>query len=88
MFPNSDNQIPRVAPVRPSRLLWVPLVAGALGYVLINGWPHLLWNFTYRGDWDHRFYTRCVYIGRYTQVVQPVDGACPYVRFFKETGRG
>jgi len=79
-----DEHPPRIAPIRPSKLLWALVVVAALAFVLSEGWPHLLWNFTYRGDWDHRTYTRCLYVGHHTQTVFPTDGLCPYVRFFKE----
>lgn len=79
-----EQAAPRVPIIRAGKLFWLPVLLGLVAGLYILGWPHLLWDFTYQGDYDHRHYVRCQYVGRYTQVVAPSDGQCPYIRFFKQ----
>jgi hypothetical protein len=83
---DQDQAPPRVPPFRLRKLMWVPLVLGMAGVVVVNGWPHLLWSFVWTGDPDNRTYLSCNYVGRYSQRIEPADGKCPYVLFFKSGG--
>lgn len=72
--------------MRPSKLLWVAIIAGAAGSMWLYGTPHMLWNYRYTGSYDQKFYTSCDYIGRDSQRVRPHNGECPFVMLLKPAG--
>ena len=72
--------------VRPSKLLWLPMLAAAAGALWVFGTPHLLWEYQYLGKAEPRLMLSCDYIGRHAQTVPSIDGHCPLIMFFRSTG--
>lgn len=68
---------PRVVWLRPTKLAWLPVVAAMLGFVAVNGPPHMLWEYRFTGSGDARTYLSCRYVGRYGRQIDPVGGTCP-----------
>jgi hypothetical protein len=82
----SGNRKPRVALVRPSKLLWLPLTAITIGALLVFGTPHLRFQYSYvppAATGTNRTYLSCDYIGWHTQRVIPTDGQCPMILFLR-----
>lgn len=76
----------RVPLVRPTKLLWMPAL-GAIALALsLYGTPHMLWSYHSTGTLDDKFYLDCLYLGRHSQRVVPINGECPIILFFKDTG--
>jgi hypothetical protein len=76
----------RVPFVRPSKLLWVPALGAIALSLTLYGTPHLLWSYHYTGTPDDKTYLDCLYLGRHSQRVLPIDGDCPIILFFKDDG--
>lgn len=72
----------RVPLVRPSKLVWLLVLAGLAGVVLTLGTPHLRYIYTYTGSREHPYYQRCEYAGWDSQIFYPGGGDCPVIRFF------
>jgi hypothetical protein len=50
------------------------------------GTPHLLWDYRYVGETDHKQMLSCGYAGQFPQRVAALDGACPLIMFFRRSG--
>lgn len=73
-----------VLPVRPAKLLWLP-IAGAIGYTLLHGAPHLLFQYEYAASGAH---LSCTYVGKSIKRMAPVGDHCPLIRLLKSSSDG
>ena len=70
-----------VALVRPMKMIWVPVLAALFGFTVLIGSAHPLTTYRYHGDYDHKIYERCDYVGRHPHSTYPTDGKCPWFVF-------
>lgn len=78
--------------IRPKFFIWV--VAPVVIYLIYLTWgsPHIAWNYSWRnnGTYDpfaDRWYVSCEYIGSTgSHFYKPVDGKCPWFKFYKTEG--
>lgn len=79
---------PRTLWVRPSKLLWLPAIAAAIGGAVTVGTPHMLWSYRYTGSSDSKYFLSCDYLGSSSQRVTPHDGKCPFILLLKPVPGG
>jgi len=66
-----------VAPIRPSQLVWLPIVLGVLWAGRHYGTPHLRVVYVWSGTTSHPTYHECQYWGLHPFKVRPRFGKCP-----------
>jgi len=68
-----------VAPVRLSKLAWLPIALGALWAGYHYGTPHLRVVYVWSGTRAHPTYHECQYWGLHPFKVRPLYGECPII---------
>lgn len=74
---SKQGKVGFVAPVRLSKLAWLPIVLGALWAGYHYGTPHLRVAYVWSGSRAHPTYHECQYWGLNPFKVRPVYGECP-----------
>lgn len=74
-----EDSKPSVAWVRPSNLLWVPVVGFIGAATALWGTPHLRVSYSWSSRAAAPFYQACEYWGASSFRVRPADGKCPLV---------
>ena len=73
-----------VAPIRPTKLIWIPAASFIFGWTWAVGTPHVLTTYRWTGSAEHKVYLSCDYLGRFSQRVAPTDGRCDWIAFLKD----
>ncbi len=80
--------------LRPSYFIWIIVPLALYLVYLAFGLPHAIWSYDWRDNGTHdpfvtRWYTRCTLAGPYGLfTIYPVDGKCPWLRFYKKQEGG
>lgn len=82
--------------IRPSYLLWVPIVAAAYAGYATFGTPHLIWSYSFelhgsndRWDYAARHYTSCTFVGMTGVFARnAIDGRCHWIAFRRDDEAG
>lgn len=86
--PANTKSRARVWPVRPSKLVWVPIVAALWWVTQVYGTPHLRFQYTWSGHPDRPIFHVCDYVGLHSQRVHPRFGErCPLIRLLTAAAR-
>lgn len=79
----TTKRLARVWPVRPGKLLWVPIIAGLWWAVEVYGTPHLRFAAKWTGEPSHKIYLECDYVGWHSRRIHPRSGECPLIRLLR-----